>query len=530
MTHKILVSDKLSEDGLEVFTKAGFEVDHLPEITQDEIKDRIGEYSAWVIRSRSRATAEIIERADKLVVIGRAGVGIDNVDTQAATKRGIIVMNTPGGNTTSTAEHTIAMMLSLARRIPAAHRSIREGKWDKKAFMGVEFHGKTLGVMGLGRIGQEVVKRMKSFGMTILGYDPFISDDRMRQIGVESCTVDQICEAADFITVHTPLSPETKDLINAGRFAKMKKSARIVNCARGGIINEDDLLEALKKGVIAGAALDVFTNEPLTKDSEYRKLDNVVITPHIAASTVEAQENVAIQVAEQIIDVLRGGLVRNALNATSVDPELLPVVGPWMELAEKMGVFLAQFRAGKAVRMTCRYSGPQLQEIAIAAITTSAAKGFVRPLAEGPVNFVNARQILRDRGVEIVESRHSEVFQYENLCTVEIEYEGGDKDHVSGTLFTRKHPRIVVLNGKHIDAVPEGNLVVLENNDIPGIIGRVGTVLGENKVNIGQMTWGRTTSEGTAMTVINVDGAIGDDLLAQLLSIKDVKWVKLIKL
>lgn len=530
MTHKILVSDKLSEDGLEVFKKAGFQVDHLPEITQDEIKERIGEYTAWVIRSRSRATAEIIERADKLLVIGRAGVGIDNVDTQAATQRGIIVMNTPGGNTTSTAEHTIAMMLALARKIPAAHSSMKSGKWDKKSFMGVEFHGKTLGVMGLGRIGQEVVKRMKAFGMTILGYDPFISDDRMRQIGVESCGVDEMCEKADFLTVHTPLSPETKDLINAARLSKMKKSARIINCARGGIINEDDLLDALRKGVIAGAALDVFTNEPIPEDSDFRKLDNVIVTPHISASTVEAQENVAIQVAEQIVDVLSGGIVRNALNATSVDPELLPVVGPWMELAERMGKFLAQFRAGKAIRMTCRYSGPQLQEISIAAITTSAAKGFVGPLAEGPVNFVNARQILRDRGVEIVESRHSEVFQYENLCTVEIEYEGGLKDHVSGTLFTRKHPRIVILNDKHIDAVPEGTLLVLENNDIPGIIGQVGTTLGKNKLNIGQMTWGRTTSEGTAMTVINVDGEIGDKLLEQLNAIKDVKWVKVIQL
>ncbi|MCC5877358.1 MAG: phosphoglycerate dehydrogenase [Candidatus Sumerlaeia bacterium] len=528
MTHKILVSDKLSEDGLAVFTNAGFEVDHLPEITQDEIKECIGEYSAWVIRSRSRATADIIENATKLQVIGRAGVGIDNVDTVAATQRGIIVMNTPGGNTTSTAEHTISMLLSLARKIPQAYISMTEGKWDKKSFMGVEVYGKTLGVMGLGRIGQEVVRRMKSFGMQVLGYDPFIPDDRMRQLGVESCTVDEICERADFITVHTPLSPETKDLINAARLSKMKKTVRIVNCARGGIINEDDLLVALKSGQIAGAALDVFMSEPIPADSDFRKLPNVVVTPHIAASTVEAQENVAIEVANQIVDVLKGGVVRNALNAVSVDPELLPVVGPWMDLADKMGAFLTQFRAGKAVKLTCRYSGPQL-DISTSAITTAAVQGFVRPIAEGPVNFVNARQIVRDRGVEIIETHHSEVYQYENLCTVEVEYEDGSLAYISGTMFTSKHPRIVILNDKHIDAVPEGTLIVLENNDVPGIIGRVGTALGANNINIGQMTWGRT-DEGTAMTVINVDGAVDDGIIEKLTELPDIKWVKLVRL
>jgi D-3-phosphoglycerate dehydrogenase len=529
MTHKILVSDKISDDGIAVFEKAGFHVDHLPEITQEQIKERIGEYSAWVIRSRSRATADIIERAHKLRVIGRAGVGVDNVDAKAATLKGIIVMNTPGGNTISTAEHTISMLLSLARKIPQAHMTMKAGQWDKKSAMGVELLGKTLGVCGLGRIGQEVTKRLKAFGMHVLGYDPFISEERMRQLGVESCTVDQICERADFITVHTPLSAETKDLINRERIAKMKKTVRIVNCARGGIINEEALLEALKTNRIAGAALDVFVTEPLPADSEFRKLDNVVITPHIAASTVEAQENVAIEVAQQIVDVLNGGVIRNATNAASVDPELLPVLAPWMDLAERLGSFIAQLRAGKAIRINCRYSGPLLS-VSTDAVTTAAVQGFVRPFAEGPVNFVNARQIVRDRGIEIVDTHHSEVYQYENLMTVEVTYEDGTVCYASGTLFGRRLPRIVILNGKHLDAVPEGTLIVLENNDVPGIVGRVGTIMGNNNINIAQMTWGRVSSEGTAMTVINVDGEVSESVLAELRAAKDINWVKLIRI
>lgn len=528
VTERVLISDKISEDGVAVFEKAGFQVDHLPEITQDEIRERIGDYTAWVIRSRSRATAEIIANASKLRVIGRAGVGVDNVDTAAATRKGIIVMNTPGGNTTSTAEHTIAMMLSLARKIPQAHASMQRGEWDKKTFMGVEINGKVLGVFGLGRIGQEVVKRMKSFNMHILGYDPFLSTERMRELGVEACTVDEICERADFLTVHTPLSPETKDLINTERFNKMKKTARIVNCARGGIINEEALFEALKSKRIAGAALDVFVAEPLAADSPYRKLDNCVVAPHIAASTVEAQENVALQVAEQIVDVLKGGPVRNAVNAPSVDPEILPVLGPFMDLMEKMGHFISQYRRGRAHKITCRFSGSVLQ-YPLQPLTLSAVKGFLKVTSDIPINFVNALQILKDRGVDLIESRHADVFQYQNLMTVEVEHEDGVKHTISGTLFTRNHPRIVMLNDKHFDAVPEGTLIVIENNDVPGIIGRVGTVLGNNGINIGQMTWGRV-QDGSAMTIINVDTPVQENVLDQIRQQSGIKAVDLVKL
>lgn len=529
MNERVLISDKISEDGVAVFEKAGIPADHLPEITQDEIKERIHNYTGWVIRSRSRATADIIERATNLRVIGRAGVGVDNVDTAAATRKGIIVMNTPGGNTTSTAEHTISMMLALARKIPQAHASMRGGQWDKKSFMGVEILGKTLGILGLGRIGQEVVKRMKSFGMHILGYDPFLSVERMQQLGVEACSVDDICKRADFITVHTPLSPETKDLIGGERFAMMKKTARIVNCARGGIINEEALLKALQSGQIAGAALDVFVNEPTPAEDAFRKLENCIVTPHIAASTVEAQENVAIQVAEQIAEVLKGGAVRNALNVPAVDPEILPIIGPYMELAEKLGCFISQYRRGRAVKLSVRFSGTILDH-PLAPITTSAVQGFVKMTSEQPVNFVNAHQILRDRGVELLETKHSETFQYTNLITVQCEQEDGSVNRISGTLFTNTMPRIVILNDKHFTAVPEGNIVVIENDDVPGIIGAVGTVFGKNSVNIGQLTWGRRAADNTAMTLINIDTAVTEDLLSQLRNVPHVKSVDLIKL
>ena len=528
MTDKILVSDKVSEDGLAVFQKAGIAVDYLPEITQDEIKARIHEYAGWVIRSRSRATADIIQRATNLKVIGRAGVGVDNVDTAAATRQGIIVMNTPGGNTTSTAEHTISMMLSLARKIPQAHASMKAGQWDKKSFTGVEMAGKTLGIFGLGRIGQEVAKRMRAFEMHILGYDPFLSEERMRQLGIEACTVDQICERADFLTIHTPLSAETKDLINATRLSKMKKTARLVNCARGGIVNEEALLDALQKNRIAGAALDVFAAEPLPEDHPFRKLDNMVITPHIAASTVEAQENVTIQVAEQVVDVIKNNTVRNALNAPSVDPELLPVLGPYMVLAEKLGSFISQYRRGRAVRLSVRYSGSILK-YAVNAVTTGAVVGFLKPTAEGPVNFVNALQIMKDRGIELEEIKQSEAYHYENLITIIVTSEDGTKNRISGTLFTAKHPRIVMLNDKHFDAVPEGNIVVIENRDVPGIIGRVGTLFGNLHINIGERPGGRV-DDGTAMTLINVDTDLDETVLDQVRGLQDILSVDLIRL
>lgn len=529
MTIKILVSDKLSDDGLEVLRNAGFDVDHTPEITQDGIKECIGQYDAWIVRSRSKATADIIECGDKLKVIGRAGVGVDNVDIEAASRRGIIVMNTPGGNTISTAEHAISMMMAIARKIPAADASMKAGKWDKKAFMGVELRNKTLGIFGLGRIGQEVCRRMKAFDMKVLGFDPFVSDEILNHLGVEKAEVDDICKRADFITIHTPLSTETKNLINAERLKIMKKTARIVNCARGGIIDEAALAAALEAGEIAGAAFDVFENEPLAEDSPLRKLDSVVLTPHIAASTVEAQQNVAIQIAEQIVDVLANNKILNAINAPSIDPKDLETLQPYLNICEKIGRFAAQFCEGRVKRLTCRYSG-SIMDYPLQPLTTAFAKGFVDPTTDHPVNYVNALPLLAERGVEILETRRTGQFRYRNLMSLVVETEDGTESVFGGTVFEPDHGRIVMVNDKHFVAVPEGTLVVVENEDVPGVVGKVGTFFGERNLNITEMTWGRVPHDTHAMTIINIDGELPADLLTELRKLAHVRSARLIKL
>ncbi|MGF1571865.1 MAG: phosphoglycerate dehydrogenase [Sumerlaeia bacterium] len=529
MTHKILVSDKLSDDGLNVFKDAGFEVHHLPEITQDEIKATIHEYDGWVVRSRSRATAEILVNAHKLRVIGRAGVGIDNVDVVAASKRGIIVMNTPAGNTISTAEHAISMMMSLARKIPAADASMREGKWDKKSFMGVELRGKTLGILGFGRIGQEVAQRMKAFQMTVIAYDPFVTTDGMKHAGVSPASVDEICRTADFITIHTPLSAETKNLINAESLKTMKKSVRIVNCARGGIIDEQALAEALNNGTIAGAALDVFESEPIPEDHVLRNVKNIVITPHIAASTVEAQENVAIQVAEQIVDVLKNNKITNALNAPSIEPRILESLKPYLDLCEKLGSFIAQFSGKRATKITTSFSGT-VRDFPLSPLTTAVCKGFVETSTDNPVNYVNAQHILQERGIEIVETSRSHQFRFSNLMAIDVTYDDGTENSVAGTVFDPDHGRIVMVNGKTFVALPEGNLIVLENNDVPGIVGSVGTFMGQRNLNISEMTWGRHKDDHKAMTVINIEGDVQDEHLTEIKQLKDIVDARLIRL
>lgn len=529
MTFKVLISDKLSEDGLDAFRNSGFEFDHLPEITQEEILARIHEYDAWVVRSRSRATADILARAKKLRVIGRAGVGVDNVDVAAASKLGIIVMNTPGGNTISTAEHAIAMMMAIARKIPAADASMKAGQWDKKSFTGVELRGKTLGILGLGRIGQEVARRMRSFGMTLLGFDPFVSEEILGQLGVERATVDEICKRADFITIHTPLSAETKNLINAERLATMKKTARIVNCARGGIVDEGALADALKSGKIAGAALDVFDNEPIPEDHPLRKTPNIVITPHIAASTVEAQENVAIQVAEQVVEYLKNNNIVNALNAPSIDPKVLDVLKPYLRLCEKLGSFAAQFVASRAKSITASYSGSILEH-ELSPLTTAFSKGFVEPSTDNPVNYVNARHILKERGIQINETKLSGAGRFSNLMTLTVACEDGTEHRISGTVFHPDHGRIVMVNDKTFFAVPEGRLVVIENNDVPGIIGSVGTYFGANGINISEMTWGRRESDKHAMTIINVEGNVDQAAVDGIRKLPNILSARLIKL
>jgi D-3-phosphoglycerate dehydrogenase len=530
MTYRILVSDKLSEDGLEVFRTAGLEVDHLPTLTQDEIKSRIHEYDGWVVRSRSKATADIIEAgAKRLRVIGRAGVGVDNVDVEASSRHGIIVMNTPGGNTVSTGEHTIAMMMSIARKIPMAHSSTHAGAWEKNKFMGVEFCNKTLGILGFGRIGQEVAKRMMAFEMRVLAYDPFVSPEVMKQMGVEPGTVDEICKRADFITIHTPLSPETKKLINAERLKTMKKTLRLVNCARGGIVDEEALAEALKAGTIAGAALDVFEQEPLPAGHPLLGVENVILTPHIAASTTEAQENVAIQVAEQIVDLLKNNNIRNAINAPSFDPKVLETMRPYLRLCERLGRFAGQFETKRAIRLEASFSG-SVTNFPTKALATAFAKGFIEPTTDRPINYVNARPILEERGIELVESTMSQKHVFANLLTLKAVYEDNTENLFAGTVFEPDHDRIVRVNDRAFNAVPKGTLVVVENDDVPGIIGAVGTYFGDRKLNISEMTWGRREQDVHAMTIINVEGEISDKDLDGLRKLPHINSARLIRL
>jgi len=462
-------------------------------------------------------------------VIGRAGVGVDNVDVEAATRRGIVVMNTPGGNTVSTAEHAVSLLCALAHRVPDAVQSMREEKWDRKNLMGTEIDGKTLGIIGLGRVGQEVVKRMRAFGVHVVGHDPFVTSDRMKQIGVEACDVDEICKRADFLTLHSPLSAETKNLIGPERLATMKKTAFIINCARGGIVGEQALADALNAGTIAGAALDVYEEEPLPATHPLRTAKNCLLTPHIAASTVEAQENVAIQVAEQVVDFLRNGIIKNAVNAPSVEPEVLEQLRPYLILSEKLGAFLAQHADAAIVKMEAHFAG-FLKEKPTSPLATAAAKGFLASMTDEPINYVNALPMMKARGVEVVESRSSEASEFSHSMTLVAKLEDGRSYRVCGTVFDGNRPRIVLVNDKHFDIVPFGHIVVIENRDIPGIIGSVGTVFGRHGINIAQMTWGRTERDNSAMTVINLDARVPKNVVDEIKALPNIVAVKAVNL
>ena len=527
---RILVSDSLSNEGISILKDAGFEVDHKPDISPEDLEREIADYDALVIRSRTTVTPAVLNNGKKLKVVGRAGVGLDNVDIATATKNGVIVMNTPNGNTISTAEHTFAMMMALARSIPQADRGMHEGRWEKKKFIGVELHGKTLGVCGFGRIGTEVAKRALAFGMKVMAYDPFLNEDAVKRLGVTKATVDEICSHADFITVHTPLNAQTQGLLNKERFGLMKKGVRVLNCARGGIVSEDALLEGLNSGKVAGAALDVFEEEPLPADHPFRSMPNVIMTPHLGAATSEAQEGVARDVAEQIVDVLSGGMIRGAVNAPSVDPAILEQVQPYIDLARRMGSFLSQYVCSPAKSLHVYYSGTVL-DYPLASITNAVVIGFLQTMTEGSVvNFVNASAIAKDRGIEVIEQTSTKLYNFTNLITVEVTCEDGSKQFIGGTLFTRETPRIVVLNDKFFDVLPEGQMIVIENKDVPGIIGSVGNVLGKHNVNISQMTWGRTQPNADAITVINVDQEISNDLLREVENLPNILSARIIRI
>lgn len=525
---KVLVSDTLSERGIEVFKNAdGIEVDVKVGLSKEELIDLIGQYDGLAIRSATSVTADVIRAAVNLKVIGRAGIGIDNVDLEAASKRGIVVMNTPGGNTITTAEHTISMMLALSRKIPQATISLKASKWEKKKFMGVEIYNKVLGVIGFGKIGQIVSKLARGLQMNVIVYDPFISKDVIQKTGVEVVELDDLFKRSDYITLHVPSTEHTKNLICEKTIKKMKPSVRIINCARGDIIKEADLLKAIKEKKVAGAALDVFEKEPPEKNP-LLLLDEVICTPHLGASTDEAQENVAVAVAEQIVDYLKNGQIRNAINVPSVDAEILKKIKPYLYLGEKIGSLQAQLCSGRIQQINIIYSG-EVAKMETSPITLAVLKGLLSVFVETDLNMVNAPVIAKERGIEVLESRSSESHDFASLMSVKVATDEESKT-IEGSLFGKEDTRIVRIDEYHIEASPEGNMLVFSNVDAPGVIGKIGTILGNNNINIAGFNLSRKIVNGKAMAIVNLDSPLTDKAQGEIKKIPNIIFAKKIKL
>lgn len=522
---KVLVSDNISTKGVEILKNAGFQVDVKVGLSHEELKSTISDYHALVIRSATKVTSDILENAHNLKVIGRAGSGLDNVDKIAATKQGIVVMNTPGGNTITTAEHTIAMLFSVARKIPQANASMAAGKWEKKKFMGVELFNKTLGILGLGRIGSEVARRCQGLGMNVIAFDPFLSDEKAEEMGVEKVELTELFKRSDFITVHTPLTAETKNIINKNTLNLMKDGIYIINCARGGIVNEKDLLDGLNSGKVAGAAIDVFEKEPPANNPLVGH-EKVVCTPHLGASTKEAQENVAVAVAEQIRDYLVTGTIRNAVNFPSIPADQVNILRPYIHLAEKMGSFAFQMFEGSIKEVVIEYRG-EASNLTTSTLTAAAIKGLLSPILHDSANFINAPLIAKERGIEVKETKSGDAGDYYSMIVLNIK-SAKKTFSVSGTLFSRKDPRIVKVNGFTVEIMPEGNILFIYNNDKPGVIGNIGSLLGRNGINIGRMHFGRETPSGLAISVVNIDSPVTETIIGELKELPNILDVKVL--
>jgi|AGTN01.2.fsa_nt_gi D-3-phosphoglycerate dehydrogenase len=525
---KVLVTDPISEEGIKILkSEPGVQVDVETKLTKEQLIEKIKDYHALIIRSETQVTKEVIEAGKNLKIVGRAGVGIDNVDVPAATAKGIIVANAPEGNTIAACEHTISMMLSISRNIPQANASLKGGKWERSKFMGVEVLGKTLGIIGLGRIGGEITKRVRGMGMEVLAYDPFTTPERAQQIGAKLTTLDEIYEKADYITVHTPLIPSTRHMVSTAQFAKMKKGVRIINCARGGIIDEAALLEALKSGKVAAAALDVFEKEPPVGNPLLEQ-PNVVVTPHLGASTAEAQVNVAITIAEQVINAFKGLPVTTAINIPIMKPDVMEKVKPFLPLAEKLGRFAAQVSDGQIQAVTLGYSG-EISQKDVSLVTVAALKGLLDVKMGEPVNYVNANHVAKDRGIKVAETKFGQAGDYTNLITLTLKTDKKEYN-VSGTIFGKDDARIVEIDGYRVDAVPAGIMIVTRHKDRPGVIGKTGTILGKLNINISGMVVGRDSVRGDAVMILTVDDEVPAATLKQMISeaeLYDAKYVKL---
>jgi len=524
---KVLVSDNISPKGVDILKKAGLKVDVKTGLTPEELKKEIGKYDALVVRSATKATADVIDCASKLRVIGRAGSGLDNVDKIAATKKGIVVMNTPGGNTVTTAEHTMALLFSMARQIPQATASMKQGKWEKKKFMGLELYNKTLGIVGLGNIGTHVAKMAIGMGMKVITYDPYLSEEKAKTLGVTVVGLDDLIKTSDFITFHIPLTNETRNLINAKTIGMMKKGVRIINASRGGIIDEQALYDALKSGKVASAALDVFEKEP-PGGSPLLELDNFICTPHLGASTEDAQENVAIAVSSQIVDYLLHGTIRHAVNFPSVSADVLPVIQPYINLAERLGNFLSQMFEGGIEGIIIEYRG-EVAGLALEPITVAALKGILNPILEETVNFINAPLIAKERGITVKEMTTGDAGNYHSMMVIKIK-SGPKESTVTGVLYGKKDPRIIAINGFPVEVVPEGEMLVLSNIDKPGVIGNIGTVLARHEINIARMQFGREKKGGKSISVVSVDAPVSKEVLSKIKKLPNVLSVKQIHL
>lgn len=504
---KVLIADQINQKGIEELEDVA-EVVARTDITPEELVNDIKDFDAIIVRSRTKVTRDVIEAASSLKIIARAGVGVDNVDVEAATERGIMVVNAPESTSITVAEHTMGLILSLSRKISIADKSVKAEKWEKSRFMGMELNGKTMGIVGMGRIGSQVVIRAKAFGMDIIVYDPYITPEAAAELGVEVVSLETLLKNADVITIHVPLTPETKHLISRPEFEMMKDNTLIVNCARGGIINEDDLHEALSKGEINGAALDVFENEP-PENSSLLELDNVVLTPHIAASTSEAQRDAAIIVAKEIKKVFKGESPRNVINMPVMDPETFQLIKPYFRLAEKLGKFLIQTAQGNINELEVTYCGELAEIQKHDIITRILLQEILNPILTEPVNLVNASAVAENRGMIITEGKRTDAKGYKNLISIEVKSDG---NQVSVEGFLGKEPKIVRINDYQVNVKTEGNMLIARYKDIPGIIGSIGTKLGEYNINIAKMQVGRQELGGEAVMVLKVDQKVSRDV------------------
>jgi D-3-phosphoglycerate dehydrogenase / 2-oxoglutarate reductase len=526
---KVLVADAISQRGIDELSRdGGVEVTVQTKLPPEKLIEVISEFAGLIVRSETKVTRPIIEAAKKLRVVGRAGVGVDNVDVETATRRGVLVLNAPGGNTVSTAEHAFSLLLCAARKIPQADASLRGKKWSRKDFEGVELYNKTLGVIGMGRIGSELSRRAIAFGMRVAAYDPYLSAARARSLQVELVEeLDDLLAVADFISFHTPLTAETRHLLNAERISKTKAGVRIINCARGGLIDETALANALQDRHVAAAALDVFEIEPLPENSPLRDAPNLILTPHLGASTAEAQESVGIEIAQAIRSALLEGTIRNAVNMPSLDAKTLSIIGPHMRFGEKLGRFLAQVAPRRVDELKINYSG-KVNELNTGPITRAVLKGFLQHVRGDDINEVNAPQFAENLGLKVTETRVSAAGDYTDLVDLSADAEG--KIVSVGGAFFGATPRIVSVNSRPVEARPSGVILVLENTDRPGIVGRIGTLLGEHNVNIATMSLSRNQAGGTALTVLNLDNAPDEKLLTEIRASGDIHSAQVIQL